>query len=170
MEVKEVAMELGVHVNTIYNYITLGKIEAHKNGKSWEIPESEVERLKTEQEITPRKIINSYTYVMDKVKSDEAESMNDILIMMRKGNEDSSAKEALNRLARIQEKIKDIEMLADFEEYLEKSRERWYYNVENGYYDMDELVNKSIQPSSKAFEHRTTSGVSRNEVNKDKKD
>lgn len=168
MEVKEAARELGVHINTIYSYISLGKIEANKKGKSWDVPKSEVERLKTEQEITPRMIINFYTYVMDKVKSDEAQSMNDIFIMMRKGKEDSNVKEAENRLARIKEKVKEIEMLTEFKEYLEKSRERWYFNVENGYYDMDELVNKSIQPSSKAFEYRATSGFSQNEVNEDK--
>lgn len=168
MEVKEAARELGVHINTIYSYISLGKIEANKKGKSWDVPKSEVERLKTEQEITPRMIINFYTYVMDKVKSDEAQSMNDIFIMMRKGKEDSNVKEAENRLAMIKEKAKEVEMLTEFKEYLEKSRERWYFNVENGYYDMDELVNKSIQPSSKAFEYRATSGFSQNEVNEDK--
>lgn len=156
MEVKEVAKQLGVHVNTIYNYINTDQIKATKNGKSWDIPESEVIRLKTQQEMTPRKVIHMYTYMIDTVEHDAKEAMNHVLWLMKHGNEDQEFKQAVDRLSDIESGTKKWDMLVEFKKYLEKNRDRWHYNVEKGFYDMDELIDKTLQPSDKAVEYRTS--------------
>lgn len=46
MNAREVAKLLGVHANTVYSMIRNGEIEAVKEGRSYEIPQSEVNKLK----------------------------------------------------------------------------------------------------------------------------
>lgn len=156
MEVKEAAKELGVHVNSIYSYINIGQIKAEKKGKSWDIPKSEVERLKTKQELTPRRAIQMYTYLIGCVEKDAEEAMNKTLWGLKRGNEDSTFKEAVERLSKIEKDTKEWDMLVEFKKYLEKGRDRWYYNVEQGHYGMDEIVEKTLQPSDKAVEYRNS--------------
>lgn len=45
MNAKEVAKILGIHPNTVYTMIREGEIEAVKSGRSYEIPQSEVDSL-----------------------------------------------------------------------------------------------------------------------------
>ena len=156
MEVKEVAKQLGVHINTIYHYLNTKQIKAVKKGKSWDIPESEVTRLKTQQELTPRKIIQMYTYMIDVVERDAEKAMNDVLWLMKRGNEDEEFKQAIERLSDIEKGTKKWDMFIEFKKYLEQNRDRWHYNVEEGYYGMDELVEKGLQQNEKPFEIRTS--------------
>lgn len=65
LNVKEVAELLGVHVNTIYNYINNGQIKANKKNGSWYISEEEFLKLKREQRLTPRLIIESTSVVIE---------------------------------------------------------------------------------------------------------
>ena len=156
MEVKEVAKQLGVHINTIYHYLNTKQIKAVKKGKSWDIPESEVTRLKTQQELTPRKIIQMYTYMIDVVERDAERAMDDVLWLMKRGNEDEEFKQAVERLSAIEKGTKKWDMFVEFKKYLEQNRDRWHYNVEKGYYGMDELVEKVLQPRDKAVEFRNS--------------
>lgn len=45
---KEVANELGLHINTIYNYIKSGELKSVKIGRKWYITAKELERVATE--------------------------------------------------------------------------------------------------------------------------
>lgn len=65
LNVKEIAELLGVHVNTIYNNINNGQIKAVKINGSWDISEEEFLKLKREQRMTPRLIIDSMSIVID---------------------------------------------------------------------------------------------------------
>ncbi|WP_108306523.1 helix-turn-helix domain-containing protein [Metalysinibacillus jejuensis] len=69
MNVKETAELLGVHVNTIYNYISTGIIEANKKNGSWFIPENEVLKIKRQQIISPKLVIDSTNILLNVVES-----------------------------------------------------------------------------------------------------
>lgn len=69
MNVKEAAELLGVHINTIYNYISTGAIEANKENGSWFIPENEVLKIKRQQIISPKLVIDSTNILLNVVES-----------------------------------------------------------------------------------------------------
>ena len=46
MSLHEVAEELGVHYMTVYRYVRLGYLAAHKEGGSWRVARSDVEELR----------------------------------------------------------------------------------------------------------------------------
>ena len=49
LSLQEAADALGVHYMTAYRYVRLGLLSATKEGASWKVPASEVDRLRTER-------------------------------------------------------------------------------------------------------------------------
>lgn len=74
MNAKELATLLGVHPNTIYNMIRSGEIKAEKNGRSFYIPNEEIERLTQKKPTTPvEEVVKQLEFVEIYFKRDLAE-------------------------------------------------------------------------------------------------
>lgn len=131
MNVNELSELLGVHVNTIYNHIKSGRIEAEKKAGSWSISQDEFLRLKREQSRTPRIAIDSLTISIDEIRM---------------------AKKHLEK--RIQEwnGVETLEQIEKFKGYeatiksLQDLRSTYYYLLEHGAWDsLDDEVSSDLR-------------------------
>jgi len=129
MNVNEVAKLLGVHTNTIYNYINTGKIKAVKKGGSWEISEDEFLKIKRMQTRTPRMIIDSLTLVLDLIEGEIKHV--DVMLDSWKGS-------------KTLEYIKRRDELESTQKQLERLRSDYQLMVRTMLLEMDEHIDPTL--------------------------
>lgn len=126
LNVKEVAELLGVHTNTIYNNINSGQIKAVKKNGTWDISEEEFLKLKREQRLTPRIIIDSTTVVIDILEKE-------LKLKVMELNHYSGLN-AFN-------KFKEYETIIAAKTLLEKIKSTWHTTINENNVDLDDNVN-----------------------------
>ena len=113
--VKEAACRLGVHVNSVYNYIDKGSIKAEKVGKSYIVDSGDIDSLLNKRELTSKSFATFRGALLASISKD----IDELISRINHKFSDSAYIGKEDELINDTEKLNDLKKFYDYARLIE---------------------------------------------------